>query len=103
MIGYQPRSGGRAETGDELIAELFQTLLTGSRALNILFYFSLEIIIIKKNNHDKLNMGFLSVPNLVPWLTFTVNISKSEFQSSLISFAASGFSFIYYPRCQLLT
>ena len=25
MIGYQPRSGGRAETGDELITELFQT------------------------------------------------------------------------------
>lgn len=42
MIGYQPRSGGRAETGDELIAELPQTLLTGSRALNILFYYPLK-------------------------------------------------------------
>ena len=42
MIGCQPRSGGRAETGDELIAELPQTLLTGSSALNILFYYPLK-------------------------------------------------------------
>ena len=90
MISYQPRSGGRAETGDELIAELFQTLLTGSRALNILFYFSLEIII--KKYHDKLNMGFLSVPNLVPYLSLSISRRQSSNrQSSLISFAASGF------------
>ena len=42
---------------------LFRILFTGSRALNILFYYP-----IKSNNitSNKLNMGFLSVPNLVP-------------------------------------
>ena len=42
---------------------LFQILLTGSRALNICFIFSLNQKIITSN---KLNMGFLRVPNLGP-------------------------------------
>ena len=41
----------------------FQILLSESRALNILFYFPLNQKIITSN---KLNMGFLSVPNLFP-------------------------------------
>ena len=44
---------------------LFQILLTGSRVLNILFYYPINQKIITSN---KLKMGFLSVPNLVPWL-----------------------------------
>ena len=49
------------------IIRLFQILLTGSHALNICFIFPLNQKIITSN---KLNMGFLSVPNLVPWLVF---------------------------------
>ena len=43
--------------------QLFQILLTGSHALNILFYYSSESKKIITSN--KPNMGFLSVPNLV--------------------------------------
>jgi len=43
--------------------QLFQILLTGSCATNILFIFPLNQKLITSN---KLNMGFLSVPNLVP-------------------------------------
>ena len=50
---------------------LFQILLTGSHALYILFIVPLNQKMITSN---KLNMGFLSVPNLFPWLNFNVNI-----------------------------
>ena len=53
---------------------LFHILFTGSSALNILFYFS---IIKKIIASKKLNMGFLSVPNLVLWLIFIVGSSAS--------------------------
>ena len=46
---------------------LFQILLTGGRALNILFYFPIKWKIITSN---KLDLGFLSVPSLVPWKIF---------------------------------
>ena len=50
---------------------LFQILFTGSRALNILFYFPIK----SKNNHIKeTEYGLISVPNLVPWLISIVNI-----------------------------
>ena len=50
---------------------LFQILFTGSRALNILFYFPIK----SKNNHIKeTEHGLFSVPNLVPWLISIVNI-----------------------------
>ena len=46
---------------------LFQILLTGGRALNILFYFPIKW----KNNHIKYTrLGLLSVPSLVPWKIF---------------------------------
>ena len=48
-------------------SRLFQILLTGSRALNILFYYPIKQKTITSN---KLNMGILSVSNLVPWLIF---------------------------------
>ena len=41
---------------------LFPILLTGSRALKICFFFYFQKII----TSNKLNMGFLSVTNLVP-------------------------------------
>ena len=44
--------------------QIIKVLLTGSRALNILFFFPLNPKIIIMSN--KLSMGFLSVPNLVP-------------------------------------
>ena len=50
---------------------LFQIFLTGSHALYILFIVPLNQKMITSN---KLNMGFLSVPNLFPWLNFNVNI-----------------------------
>ena len=43
---------------------LFQTLLTGSHALNIFFYYPIKPKIDQSSN--KLNMGFLSVPSLFP-------------------------------------
>ena len=45
---------------------LFPILLTGSRALKMCFFFIFKKII----TSNKLNMGFSSVPNLVPWLVF---------------------------------
>ena len=39
---------------------LFQILLTGSRVLNILFYYPI------KSTSNNLYMGFISVRNLVP-------------------------------------
>ena len=49
--GYYSREGAIIQG-----KRLFQILLTGSHALNIHIFFSL----------NKLNMGSLSVPNLVP-------------------------------------
>ena len=50
-------------TGKAIIRgmRLFQILLTGSRALCFIFALNQKII-----TSNKLNMGFLSVPNLVP-------------------------------------
>ena len=48
-------------------------------------YFVLFSDWIKKITSTKLNMDFLSVPNLVPWLKSISSLS--ELQSSLISFA----------------
>ena len=42
------------------------------KPLNILFYYPIELKKIITSN--KLNMGFLSVPNLVPWLISVLNI-----------------------------
>ena len=43
--------------------QLFQILVTGSCALNVLLYHPIK----SENDHtNKLNMGFLRVPNLVP-------------------------------------
>ena len=58
----------------------------------------------KKNNHGKLNMGFSTVPNLVPWLTFTVNILDVRVRIVIDQFCCIRlhFSFIYYARCQFL-
>ena len=61
----------------------FQILLTGSHALNILFHYPIKS---KINTSNKQNMGFSSVPNLVPWLIFKSITSASELESSLISF-----------------
>ena len=55
---------------------LFQILLTGSRVLNILFYYPINQKIITSN---KLKMGFLSVPNLVPWLILRARNVTDEF------------------------
>ena len=66
---------------------LFPILLTGSRALKIyiyilfflvfvfvlfLFFFFFFFFFQKLITSNKLNMGFSSVPNLVPWLVFRV-------------------------------
>ena len=47
-------------------SRLFQILLTGRRALNIRMFYSLFSIQKKIITSNKLNIGFLSVPNLVP-------------------------------------
>ena len=50
---------------------LFQILFTGSRALNICSIFPLN----EKSNHIKeTEHGVFSVPSLVPWLIFNVDI-----------------------------
>ena len=60
---FAHKVGDYSREGDHLRERLFQILLTGSRALNILFITPLNKKIIISS---KLNMGFLSVPNLVP-------------------------------------
>ena len=60
---FAHKGGDYSREGDHLRERLFQILLTGSRALNILFITPLNKKIIISS---KLNMGFLSVPNLVP-------------------------------------
>ena len=61
---YTPEKGG-IFLGKAIIRRrrLFHTLFIGGRAQNILFFFSIKSKIITSK---KLNMGFLSVPNLVP-------------------------------------
>ena len=55
---------------------LFQIILTGSRALNICFIFPLNQKIITLR---KLNVVFLSVQNLVPWLIVRAWIVTDQF------------------------
>ena len=56
--------------GDYSREAIIFRLFTGSRSQNILFYFPIKSKITSK----KLNIGFLSVPNSVPWLIFIANI-----------------------------
>ena len=51
--------------------QLFQILVTGSCTLNVLFYHPIKS---ENDTSNKLNMGFLRVPNLVPWLIVNGNI-----------------------------
>ena len=56
---------------------LFQILIEILIISNILFYNPIKM---KKNmTSNKLNMGFLSVPNMVPWLIFRAWIITDQF------------------------
>ena len=60
----------------------------------------------QKNNHvNKLNMGFLSVPNLVPWLISDVNILDVRVWMINDQFCCISlhFSYVCYSSCQFLT
>ena len=79
---------------------LFQILLTGSRTLNILFYYPIK----SKNNHIQYTEhGLYKCSKFGPRLSFNVSTvsSISELESSQIIFAH--FSFVFYPRWQFLT
>ena len=80
--------------------QLFQILLTGSRTLNILFYYPIK----SKNNHIQYTEhGLYKCSKFGPRLSFNVSTvsSISELESSQIIFAH--FSFVCYPRWQFLT
>ena len=50
-------------------------------------------------------MGFLSVPNLVPWLIFNVNVLDVRAWIITDQFCCIrlNFSYVCYPGCQFLT
>ena len=60
---------------------LFQLLLTGRRAQNIYIYIHIFLIPLNQAiiTSNKLNMGFLSVPNWVPGLIFGAWIITHQF------------------------
>ena len=79
---------------------LFQILLTGSRTLNILFYYPIK----SKNNHIKYTEhGLYKCSKFGPWLSFNVSTVSwiSELESSQIIFATSDST--CYSRWQFLT
>ena len=79
---------------------LFQILLTGSRTLNILFYYPIK----SKYNHIKYTEhGLYKCSKFGPWLSFNVSTVSwiSELESSQIIFATSDST--CYSRWQFLT
>ena len=95
IIFFAPKGGiirGKATIHGGGIISNFAHWKSWDRALNLLFYYPRKF---KKLSHQNLInwtwANFLSVPNLVPWLIFSVNMLgiRSLKKSSLISFAGS--------------
>ena len=73
--------------------ETYRISLNNSRGWLFLFSHKKEAMIISNITHwksNKLNMGFLSVPNLVPWLIFRAWIVTDQFCWISLHFNLSG-------------
>ena len=93
---------------------LFQLLLTGRRAQNIYIYIHIFLIPLNQAiiTSNKLNMGFLSVPNWVPglifgawiithqfcWIRFHFNFTRRVQKKEKMTKGVGGRGGDYYPR-----